>query len=154
MTLFPESLQQPSGRAVLLSIKPKYADLILDGKKRVELRRSWPGNDIGVMILYSSAPVQKLVGVAYIDKLERRDVDGLWALSEEFGGGVTRDELDDYFAGKKTAFGILIARTERANRPISPKDVFPDFVPPQSFQYLSPNEFRRAMQAIFPDSNE
>ena len=150
MSLFPESSEQPSGRAVLLSIKPKYVDLILAGTKRVELRRSWPTNDIGVMVLYSSAPIQKLVGVAFIDRIEECDFQALWKLAEAHGGGVTRDELDEYVKGKKTAFGVMIERVKIAEAQVDPKEFFPDFTPPQSFLYLDPTDFRRVMRAMFP----
>lgn len=153
MSLFPESSEQPGGRAVLLSIKPKYADLILAGSKRVELRRSWPSNDIGVMVLYSSAPVQRLVGVAFVDRVEETDVAGLWKLASDFGGGVTHEELDEYFAGKKTAFGVMIKRARVAQVAVDPKELFPGFTPPQSFQYLVPEEYHRVMRAIFPEGS-
>lgn len=150
MSLFPESSEQPSGRAVLLSIKPKYVDLILAGMKRVELRRSWPSNDIGVMVLYSSAPIQKLVGMAYIDRIEECDFENLWALADANGGGVTYDELKAYVDGKKTAFGVMIDRVKIAEVKVDPKELFPDFTPPQSFLYLGPTDFHRVMQAMFP----
>jgi len=150
MSLFPESSKQPSGRAVLLSIKPRYADLILAGTKRVELRRSWPGTDIGVMVLYSSAPIQKLVGLAFIDRIEECDFETLWALADARGGGVTYDELKTYVEGKRTAFGVMINRVKIAEVQVDPKDLFPDFTPPQSFLYLGPSDFRRVMWAMFP----
>lgn len=129
MSLFPESSELPSGRAVLLSIKPKYADLILAGTKKVELRRSWPSNDIGVMVLYSSSPVQRLVGIAYVDRVNETDVTGLWKLAHDNGGGVTRDELVEYFAGKEKAFGIMIKSAKTAQIAADPKDLFPNFSP-------------------------
>lgn len=150
MSLFPESSDQPGGRAVLLSIKPKYADLILAGTKKVELRRSWPSNDIGVMVLYSSSPVQRLVGIAYVDRVNETDVSGLWQLARDFGGGVSHDELVEYFSGKKTAFGIMIKNSKTAQCPADPKELFSDFCPPQSFQYLTPEEFQKVMRTIFP----
>jgi predicted transcriptional regulator len=150
MSLFPESSEQPSGRAVLLSIKPKYVDLILAGTKRIELRRNWPSNDIGVMVLYSSAPVQKLAGVAFIDRIEERDLESLWRLADANGGGVTRDELEEYVKGKKRAFGVMIDRVRSAETQIDPNELFPAFTPPQSFLYLSPGDFQRAMRAMFP----
>lgn len=150
MSLFPESSEQPSGRAVLLSIKPKYADLILAGTKRVELRRSWPFSDIGVMVLYSSSPVQKLVGLVFIDDVVECDFETLWSIADANGGGVTYDELKAYVEGKKTAFGILISRVRVADVQIDPKDLFPDFTPPQSFAYLEPLDFHRTMRAMFP----
>ncbi len=150
MNLFPESSEQPSGRAVLLAIKPKYVDLILAGTKRIELRRSWPSNDIGVMVLYSSAPIQKLVGVAFIDRVEECNFEKLWGLADANGGGVTYDELKTYVEGKKTAFGVMINHVKIADVPTDPKDLFPDFTAPQSFLYLSPTDFYRVMLAMFP----
>ncbi len=150
MNLFPESSDQPGGRAVLLSIKPKYVDLILAGTKRVELRRSWPSNDIGVMVLYSSAPIQKLVGVAFIQRIEECDFDRLWAIADVNGGGVTFEELKAYVGDKKTAFGVMIDRVKIAAFQVDPKDLFPNFTPPQSFLYLDPTDFRRVMRAMFP----
>ena len=153
MSLFPESREQASGRAVLLSIKPKYAELILAGSKRVELRRSWPSSDIGIMVLYSSAPVQRLVGVAFVDRIEERDLESLWELADSRGGGVTYDELKSYVNGKRTAFGVMIDRAKTAESQVDPKDLFPNFTPPQSFIYLAPDEFRRVMQAMFPSDD-
>lgn len=150
MDLFTSSSALPAGRAVLLSIKPKYADLILAGTKKVELRRSWPSNDIGVMVLYSSSPVQRLVGIAYVDRVNEANVAGLWKLARDNGGGVTRDELTEYFAGKKTAYGIMIKSVKTAQCAADPKDLFPDFSPPQSYLYLSPSDFQKVMSAIFP----
>lgn len=150
MSLFPESSEQPSGRAVLLSIKPKYAELILAGTKRVELRRSWPSNDIGVMVLYSSAPVQRLVGMAFVEQIKECDFESLWTVADANGGGVTYDELKTYVKGKKTAFGVMIDHVKIGEVQIDPKDLFPDFTPPQSFLYLDPTDFHRVMRAMFP----
>ncbi|WP_413892955.1 ASCH domain-containing protein [Candidatus Skiveiella danica] len=150
MSLFPESLQQPTGRAVLLSIKPKYADLILAGSKTVELRRSWPSNDIGVMIIYSSAPVQRLTGVALIREIRECDFDTLWKVSQAHGGGVTYEDLQEYIGSKKLAYGVMLGRVLPAEIPVDPNNLFPNFTPPQGFFYLSPQDYRRVKTAMFP----
>lgn len=150
MSLFSESSDSPGGRAALLSIKPKYADLILAGSKRIELRRSWTDEDIGVLVLYSSAPVQRLVGVAYIDTVRIEPPDKLWKLAEEFGGGVTREEFDGYFAGKRKTFGIMIKSVDVAELQIDPKVVFEEFVPPQSYMYLDPLKYHSIFRSMFP----
>ena len=150
MSLFSESSDSPGGRAALLSIKPKYADLILAGSKRIELRRSWTDEDIGVLVLYSSAPVQRLVGVAYIDTVRIEPPDKLWKLAEEFGGGVTREEFDGYFAGQRKTFGIMIKSVDVAELQIDPKVVFEEFVPPQSYMYLDPLKYHSIFQSMFP----
>jgi predicted transcriptional regulator len=151
MSLFPEFSDQAKGRAVLLSIKPKYVEMIFAGTKRVELRRKWPiKEEIAVMVVYSSAPVQKLVGVVFIGQIEESDFDGLWALADANGGGVTYDELKSYTEGKEKVYGVMIDRVKAAEVQVDPKDLFPNFTPPQSFLYLKPEEYRRVMQAMFP----
>jgi predicted transcriptional regulator len=150
MSLFPESSQKPTGRAVLLSIKPKYADLILAGSKTVELRRSWPSNDVGVMIIYSSAPVQRLTGIAVIKEIKECDFDTLWKISETYGGGVTFEELREYIGKKKQAYGVMLGRIVSAEIPIDPKQLFPNFTPPQGFMYLSPQDYQRVIIAMCP----
>lgn len=151
MNLFPESSQQPTGRAVLLSIKPKYADLILAGSKTVELRRSWPSNDIGVMIIYSSSPVQRLTGIALIKEIRECDFDALWDVAQTNGGGVSEDELREYIGKKSLAYGVMLGRVEPAKVLIDPKSLFPNFTPPQGFLYLSPIDYQRVISAMFPD---
>jgi predicted transcriptional regulator len=150
MTLFPESSQPQGGRAALLSIKPRFCDLILAGTKRVEFRRSWPPG-VGAMVLYSSSPVQQLVGVAFVDHVEERDTEGLWELAQKYGGGLDRDELVSYFHGKNQAYGVLISSVKVARESVDPKELFPEFKPPQSYQYLSPEEFARVMTRLFPE---
>ncbi len=141
------------GKAVLISIKPKYTDLIVAGSKTVELRRSWPPNDVHAMVIYSSAPVQKLVAIAYIDRLEEKDLEGLWDIAQRHGGGVSREELAEYLAGKKSGFGLMIKSVDVAECQVDPKQLFPDFTPPQSFLYLPPDDFGRVERAMFPSRN-
>lgn len=150
MSLFPESSQQPTGRAVLLSIKPKYANLILVGTKTVELRRSWPSNDIGVMVIYSSAPVQRLTGIALIKEIRECDFQTLWEVSQTHGGGVTFAELQEYIDKKRFAYGVMLGRAIPAEVKVDPKDLFPNFTPPQGFLYLTPQDYQRVTVAMFP----
>ncbi|BAQ79889.1 putative uncharacterized protein [Pseudomonas sp. St29] len=102
------------------------------------------------MVLYSSAPIQRLVGVAFIDRIEECDFENLWILADANGGGVTYDELKAYVKGKRTAFGVMIERVKIAEVQVNPKDIFPNFTPPQSFLYLGPSDFPRVMCAMFP----
>lgn len=150
MSLFQESSQQLTGRAVLLSIKPKYADLILAGTKTVELRRSWPSSDIGVMVIYSSAPVQRLTGLALINEIKECDFEMLWSVSQAHGGGVTYEELSEYVDNKKVSYGVMLGKVLPAEVPIDPKVLFLNFTPPQGFMYLTPQDFQRTISAMFP----
>ena len=52
-------------RAVLLSLKPRFAEAILDGSKTLELRRRFPILPKGtVFFLYATSPLRSLVGTA------------------------------------------------------------------------------------------
>ncbi|WP_051495520.1 MULTISPECIES: ASCH domain-containing protein [unclassified Methylibium] len=135
---------------MLLSIKPKYADLILSGTKTVELRRSWPSNDVGVMVIYSSAPIQRLTGIALITEIRECTPDALWDVAQAHGGGVTEDELKEYIGKKALAYGVMLGRVEVAEVQVDPKELFPNFTPPQGFLYLSPSDYQRVKSAMFP----
>jgi len=141
---------QLAGKAVLLSIKPKYADLIIAGTKTVELRRSWPSTDVGTMVIYSSAPVQRLTGIAVITEIKECTFDQLWAVAQKHGGGVTHDELREYVGTKSHAYGVMLGRVIPAEILVDPKELFETFTPPQGFLYLGPQEFKNVMTAMFP----
>ena len=141
MSLLKESLPHPSGRAILLSIKPKYADLILAGSKRVELRRSWAAQDVSVIVLYSSSPIQRIVGVVEVEKVVIASPTALWKICTERGGGLTRKELRSYFLGKSQGVAVLLGRVFKPVRDFEPKEIISSFVPPQSFRYLDASEY-------------
>ena len=51
--------------SIILSIKPKYADLILEGKKTIEIRKTYPRNltqSTDKIHLYATAPIKKVIG--------------------------------------------------------------------------------------------
>ena len=47
---------------VLISIHPKYVDLIAAGKKKIEFRKRSFSHPIKRFVVYSTAPVSKVVG--------------------------------------------------------------------------------------------
>ncbi|HET6989695.1 MAG TPA: ASCH domain-containing protein, partial [Bacteroidia bacterium] len=54
---------------VLLSIKPKYAKAIIDGKKKVEFRKLPFKLNVNKVYIYSSAPEQKIIGYFTFDDI-------------------------------------------------------------------------------------
>jgi len=143
MYLFQEFSPRQDGKVVLLSIKPKYADLILTGSKQVEFRRSWAAQDVGLIVLYSSSPIQKIVGIVEVDSVVMSSPTSLWKTCTEKGGGLTRKELRSYFAGKSKGFAVLLGNVFEPATHIDPADVFCKFIPPQSFRYLDSEEYSK-----------
>jgi predicted transcriptional regulator len=138
------------GRAVLLSVKPRFAHQILSGSKQVEFRRVWPRTAVGIVLLYASAPTQRLVGTVHVKRSVETGPDELWDLAMQYGGGVTKDELLMYVGERKTAFAIIIDSVEVPLASIDPIAIFPGFRPPMSYRYLSPQEFSAAHSQLFP----
>lgn len=49
---------------VLLSIKPRFAEAILDGRKKYEFRKNkFSEKDINCVYIYSTSPIRKIVGI-------------------------------------------------------------------------------------------
>lgn len=142
MTLFPECSQLQGGRAVLLSVKPKYSDLILSREKLVEFRRSWARDDIRLVVIYASSPQQRLVATVPVNEVVHASPSKLWEYCRSHGGGLTRRELYDYFSGKSKGYAVLLGKVKRMRKPVDPRSLLENFSPPQSFRYLTEVELK------------
>lgn len=143
MTRFQECLRPPGPRAVLLSIKPRFAEQIVAGTKTVEFRRSWAAEPVGLAVIYSSSPVQRLVGIVEIEGAVIASPTSVWTKCRTRGPGLERKELMEYFSGKDRAYGVLLGSLTLPKKPVQPKALFRGFRPPQSFRYLTATELRR-----------
>jgi predicted transcriptional regulator len=148
MTSSQKCLLPPGGRAIVLSIKPKYAELILAGTKTVELRRMWAAEQVGIIVLYASSPVQRIVGTVKVQDVVQAAPSTIWKHSTQRGGGLTKRELLDYFSGKKSGYAVLLEDAVRFDKMIDPQSVIENFVPPQSFRYMSAVEMRKLEQKL------
>jgi type I restriction enzyme S subunit len=119
---------------VILSIKPKFADAIFNGVKKVEFRKNRFKKDVDKIFIYSSTPVKKITGYFTIDRIVENSPGKLW---EQFGtvGFINEDDFFKYFEDKETGFSICIKSTQRFSETIDPYQIIRDFVPPQSFRY-------------------
>lgn len=120
---------------VVLSIKPEFADKIFDGTKQYEFRRSiFKNPNIKKVVVYSSSPVQKVIGEFEIDHILNHDLETLWSLTKEFSG-ISVDYFYQYFGDKESGFAIKIKKTKRYKHPKCLRQDF-NLLPPQSFLYL------------------
>ncbi len=120
---------------VLLSIKPEYADKIFDGTKKFEFRRSiFKNPDVNKVVVYSSSPVQKVIGEFEIEQIYSCDLNTLWERTKKHSG-ITEDFFFQYFSEKSSGYAIKIKNAKRYEKP---KCIRSDFKasPPQSFMYL------------------
>jgi predicted transcriptional regulator len=136
-------------RVALFSIKPRYADAILDGSKQVELRRSHVPEDLTHVLIYASSPEQAIVGWFEVARVEQASPTEIWRRHGSLVG-VTRREFRSYLAGSRTAFAIVIGRIVRLPSSIQLREVVPDGVAPQSFRYLTPEVFEALVERALP----
>src|SRR5687768_6688573 len=135
------SFKQPAGRPVLLSVRPKYADRIASGDKKVEFRRVWTAQPVSELVLYSTSPASRLIAVASIAEIIHAPRSTLWGYATRLGGGITRRELFEYFQGVSHGFALILGNVRVLSPPRNPADHSKRFRPPQSFRFLSPKEF-------------
>lgn len=124
-------------RALFMSVKPRYADAILDGRKTVELRRTRPNlPDGSLVILYSSTPTRAVVGWAQLIGVREGTPIEIW---DEYGAAAAIEELDydAYFDGTDQAFALELDDVVAATQPI-PLSVIRSIgiQPPQSWRYV------------------
>jgi predicted transcriptional regulator len=119
---------------VVLSIKPEFANKIFDGTKKFEFRKAIFKNDqIKTVIVYSSSPVQQVIGEFEIERIINKDIDTLWGLTQDFSG-ISEDYFYKYFANRREGFAIQIKKAKKYRHPKCLRTDY-NLLPPQSFAY-------------------
>ena len=123
---------------VLLSVKPKYAEEILSGRKKYEFRKTiFRREDVEKIYIYSSSPVKKIIAIVDIDGILSDSPDKLWKQCHE-DAGISENEFFSYFKNSGTGYAIKISNVQEFTIPIDPY-TDEDFRPPQSFYYVPMN---------------
>lgn len=120
---------------ILISINPEYVEKILLGQKKYEYRKVKPSrNDIDKLIIYSTAPVKKVVAEAYIEDIIIERPDKLWKLTKDYSG-VKKDFFDKYYKGKEYGVAYKLGKVLVYDKPKKLEDIGIGYVP-QSFVYI------------------
>ena len=124
---------------LVLSVRPRFAEAIIDGRKTVEVRRQRPNVQPGTLgFIYSSSPVQAVVGSFRVDRIFSGTPEELWLVAQG-GANISRQDFDCYFAGTEVGHAIIVSCCQRLPRPISLSHlrvIWPGCKPPRSFGYL------------------
>ena len=111
MTVRPQPL--------LLSLKPRYADLIFRGDKLADLRRRIaPDMDNRDVYVYVSNPVCALRGGFRVERVWYGTPEDVWNWARRYAGMDKRD-YDAYYAGSRIACVLKIADAWECRRPAS-----------------------------------
>ena len=128
---------------ILMSIKPEYVDKIFSGEKKYEYRKRLCKEKIDTIIVYSSSPIQKVVGELKIKQVLYDKKTIIWNKTNRYGG-ITKTKYDKYFEKCNNAVAYEIEKAVLYNKPKDLKD-FNVRTAPQSYVYITnkgvdPNE--------------
>ena len=121
---------------VILSIRPKFCQLIFDGQKKYEYRkRVFTRSDVDKVYIYATKPICRIVGYFTIAAMIEDSPNVMWQMTHE-GSGITKEYFDAYFKNCHTAYAIKIGEVVKLDTPIDPKEVIKNFHAPQNFMYV------------------
>lgn len=124
---------------ILISIRPKYAKAIIEGRKTVEYRRNMPISSwnrhgcycIQKMWIYATKPIGMVLGIADVAVFE-----GNYCSEEDARKGcLTVDELNAYFKGAKYRWAIKIKSVTPFETPKTLEEIGVKRAP-QSWMYI------------------
>ena len=122
-------------KAVLLSIKPEFAEKIFAGTKKFEFRKIiFKHRNINKIIVYASSPIKKVIGEFIIDDIIIADIDTLWNTTYKYSG-ITKEVYQKYFKNKERAYAIKIVKTIRYEKSRNLNE-YNIKTAPQSFVYV------------------
>lgn len=130
---------------MLLAIKPRFAELIISGKKVVEVRRGGTTIKAGdTLVLYSSSPERSVRATCAVSAVETQTVRSALAAMNGLTG-LSKEELRDYLSGADSVTLLSIESVFRLSRPIPLEKMRcrnRRMVIPQSYRFLDDGEIK------------
>jgi predicted transcriptional regulator len=126
-------------RALLLSVRPQFAESILEGSKTAEIRRQRPDVRPGTLvIIYATKPIGAIVGTARVSGLSQGSPGEIWE-QHKAHVSITRKDFDSYLDGVATAYALLLERVQRLVPLLTLEEMraATSFQPPQSYRYVT-----------------
>lgn len=120
---------------VIMSIKPEFANKILDGTKKFEFRTQVPQKEFKTVIIYATSPIKKMVGEFTVRRVIKETPEELWKVTQKYAG-IDYEYFSKYFKGREYGYAIEVKNYLKYYAPIDPYSFVPNFNPPQSFMYL------------------
>ena len=97
----------------IISLRPRYAKLILSGDKTVELRNRIVRLQPGTLVwIYATRPMACIVGIAEVGSVVHADPTEIW---QRFGRDicVDRNGFDSYIANRKRVSALVLGSVKR-----------------------------------------
>ncbi len=128
--------QSSTRRIALMSIHPQYAEALLNGTKKVELRKSQFSADISHIVIYATSPIKQVLGWVKASRIERGSPSRIWE-THKAQTGIRRSAYRAYFRGHPNATAIHVDSPERLANPLPLSAIEEGLIAPRSWRYLS-----------------
>lgn len=138
---------------LLVSIHPRYGEMVRSGEKRAELRRVRPSVARGdSIVFYETSPTCAIVAQAIVCGVVVARPNALWSLVRE-QCCLSRAQFAEYFRGCDVGYAIRFRSVSVLEEPIDLsriRQAVPRFAPPQSYHYLRQDRVHdRRLTALF-----
>ncbi|KAM3101985.1 ASCH domain-containing protein [Phormidesmis sp. 146-12] len=125
---------------VLMSMHPEFAQLILEGKKKVEFRKTRFASEVSHVVIYATTPLKKIVGYFEVQGIQVASPEELWRFYSEVAG-VDQQFFQDYYDHIRQGVAIEVGKVYQLNHFLSLSHVSTSLVAPQSYVYLDKQLF-------------
>ena len=124
----------------ILSLKPQYVELILSGKKTVELRNRVVRMEPGTVIwIYATRPVGGIVALAELDSIVHDTPAEIW-IRYEREMCIDRDHFDSYINNRGAVSALILSSVRELKQSMTLDWIrrsTGNFQPPQFYSRLS-----------------
>jgi len=125
---------------ILLSIEDRHVQKLLEGTKKVELRRRKIEIPKGSVVwIYSKVPAGKICAYGIVDYISYEKPNALWTKYGDITG-ISIDEFNTYFDNRDLGCGIIFEKVIPLDKAVTldyMRSKLKTFHPPQFFKYLS-----------------
>lgn len=130
----------------LFSIKPKYVEKIFSGEKKYEYRKAIFKSNVNKVVVYCTKPVGMIVGEFEVSEVIEGSPSEIWNKTSH-SSGIKKCFYKEYFNGRNIGYAIIIGNKYRYKNAVDPHELFDSFAPPQSFRYLSDEDYTQCLNA-------
>jgi predicted transcriptional regulator len=126
----------PNKRIVLIAIRPRFAESIMKGEKKVEFRKIRFSEKVSHMVIYASKPIQRILGYFQVPTIEEDSPERLWA-RYHYVSGLSYNEFRNYYAASDKGIAITVGDLWQFKEPMPISKLDKSIHVPQSFSYLT-----------------
>ena len=120
---------------ILLSINPIHVENIFNGTKEYEYRKVRCKGAVDKILIYSTAPVMKVVGEAKVQEVIEDTPEAIWSKTSK-KSGIEKCFFQKYYLGKEIAVAYKLKDIIKYKYP-KELSFYGITAAPQSFVYLS-----------------